>query len=193
MNKITHTLAVSAAAILVLAGCSATGETTNSAQGSETTEDTETNNLREATATPLDEPQPAPTNVGDVCDPQNANDFICAAFYPEQALLNVTSAPRADEPLASMTVEQKIDLAQQACDAMAAGGTKEDTILVDTITDKGEFFEEWNNGLVFAAGQLAYCNEFIEAPDGIWRINEYRDMGETAAKESFKDGVTLKP
>ena len=191
MNKIAHTLTVSAIAVLMLAGCSSAAvEETASANREASTAETGRLAVDEQ---PEVEVKTAPTNVGDVCDPQNANDFICAAFYPEQALLNVTSAPRADEPLASMSVEQKIELAQQACDAMSAGGTKDDTILVETITDKGEFFEEWNNGLVFTAGQLAYCNEFIDAPNGIWVLGEYRSMGEAAAKESYKDRIALRP
>jgi len=186
MNKIAHTLTVSAIAVLMLAGCSAVP--VDEAPTSRIAADGETSAVE--TPAPVEE---APTDEGDVCDPENLNDFICAAFYPEQALLNVTSAPRADEPLASMPVEQKMELAQQACDAMSAGGTKEDTILVETITDKGDGFEKWNNILVFTAGTLAYCNEFIDAPDGIWRINEYRSMGEADAKESYKDRKIIQP
>lgn len=128
------------------------------------------------------------TAPGEVCDPGNANDAICAAFYPEQAAINATSAPRALEPLASMSDEEKIALAHQACEILAAGGSKETSTLVETIVPEGDSRpDNWNAGLPFAAGRLGFCQDQLdEKPQQF--IAHYRQLGEEASKAEFADG-----
>lgn len=133
------------------------------------------------------------TEPGEVCDPHNVNDPICAAFYPEQVILNMTSPERAREPLASMDAVEKIRLAHQACENMIAGVRPH---LVDTILnpdDPPEMADRNNDGIYIAAS-LAYCNEFAggtkDYPDKIARtIAFYHQLGESASKVHFADKI----
>lgn len=191
MNKLATVTVVALA--LLLTGCSATQASNESVAGAAkfaASADDVTEATGEPIATETAEPTVDVTAPGEVCDPQNLNDLICAAFYPEQVVLNLTAAPRAQEPLASMTDEQKIQLAHAACDTLAAGGTK-DTVTLVTTDNPDALLSTWNNNLVFTAGTLGYCNDYIEGENFQWGVNEYRSMGEQAAKESFADGVPI--
>ncbi|MDQ0576451.1 DUF732 domain-containing protein [Agromyces albus] len=177
--------------VFALTGCAAAGESVESAARSAAVAEDET-----PTATEEVVDLASKTNPGEVCDPHNLNDVICAAFYPDLAVINMTSAPRGMEPLASLPEADRIALAHQACDALTAGATKDTLVLVDTIRES-ENDPRDNNRVLFSAGTLAYCNEHLEDTDAGyrlgWIINAYRQMGEAAAKESFADGTVIQP
>lgn len=158
----------------------------------------------EETATPADEPKPlaapltteetpapeategpeigyGPTGAGEVCDPQNANDSLCAAFYPDQAVLRIAARGGA---IASLDPQQTLDLAVQACDEMRAGGTWEASSL-----STGD-----DSRILFAAAAVGYCPEFApgggQYPDRTARlITFYQSLGEAGAKDHFADKV----
>lgn len=109
------------------------------------------------------------TAPGEVCDPGNGNDAICAAFYPDQVVLNM--AARAGGEFAALSDAEKIDRARQACETGDA------------------------DPLIVKAGAVAYCNENAggpdDMPDMIARlIAFYQAMGEDAAKAHF-NGHTM--
>lgn len=188
MPKRTTDLAAAAAVLLLtLTGCAGTPdaapESPNEAKSFSAPVTTETE-------APADPEEPAigygPTGAGEVCDPGNGNDAICAAFYPDQAALNATSAPRALEPLASMSDAEKIGLAKQACEVLNSGGSAEGVVLVETVVVDSRP-ADWNAGLPFAAGTLAYCTEHLDAkPRAL--LDHYVSLGEEASKAEFADG-----
>lgn len=109
------------------------------------------------------------TAPGEVCDPGNANDAICAAFYPDQVVLNM--AARAGGEFAALSDAEKIDRARQACE-----------------TDDAD-------PLIVKAGAVAYCNENAGGPDTMpdmvaRLVSFYQAMGEDAAKAHF-NGHTM--
>lgn len=189
--------AIAAAAVLVVGGGTAYALTTNQEPAPvetvtttppETPAAQETPTSAESTA-PSEQPAEAlPTNItqpGEVCDPHNANDSLCAAFYPDQVVLNMTSAPRSREPLASMPAAEKIALAHQACDNLAAGSQPH---LVDTILNPDDHpsTADRNNVGIYAAATLAYCNEFDTGKSAAY-IAYYKKLGEEGAKADFAD------
>lgn len=123
------------------------------------------------------------TAKGDVCDPSNLNDLICAAFYPDQAVLNMTS--RAVGPLATMSDSDKITLAHKACTTLENGGTESTTVLVAP---------EAANANLYVTATLAYCNDKIVNATGTdtqWVVKTYKAMGEQAAKTSFANKTII--
>lgn len=189
MPKRTTAIAVTALLLFVLTGC---GEDTMPAAEPKPFAAPMNKQAEETPAT--EEPTPAaeptigygPTAPGEVCDPGNANDAICAAFYPDQAALNVTSAPRALEPLASLTDEEKIAIAKEACASLDGGGSPDTVTLIATdVTDERP--ANWNARLPFAAGSLAYCQGHLDQrPMSL--ISYYKSLGEEASKAEFADG-----
>lgn len=139
------------------------------------------------------------TDAGEVCDPHNLNDMICLAFYPDLAVVNMTSGPRAQEPLRSLPDADKVTLAHKACDTFAAGGSPATVTLIGTQLDAdkvGSFPADINNTNIFQIGALAYCNDHITEQDGThfrWTLDTYRSMGEKAAKDSFSGGHIIQP
>lgn len=112
------------------------------------------------------------TAAGEVCDPSNMNDPICAAFYPDQVVLNIT-ARSAD--FAGLSDAEKIERAHGACEGAEP---------VDSP--------------IYKAGAIAYCNEFapgIEGqPDRYARlIAFYQALGEDGAKAHFSDKTMPTP
>lgn len=108
------------------------------------------------------------TAAGEVCDPQNMNDPICAAFYPDQVVLNITAR---SSDLDGLSDADKIERAHQACE----GGEPADSAL-------------------YKAGAIAYCNELAPGIDGqpdryARLIAFYQGLGEDAAKAHFADKV----
>lgn len=128
------------------------------------------------------------TNPGEVCDPHNLNDVICAAFYPDLVVVNMTMAPRAGEPLASMGESERIALAHEACAQLDSGATLESVAVVE----EADAAESSNNFAVASAGALAFCNSHLDERLS-WTLSAYQSMGEAAAKESFKDGSVIQP
>lgn len=153
-------IAVAVLVALLLTGCAGTAdETPSEPQGA--TEAVETT----APETPAPDTQKMSaansadiTAPGEVCDPSNMNDPICAAFYPDQVVLNVTA--RSAE-LAGMSDAEKIEAAQQAC------------------TDGGA-------PSLVTAGQLAYCPEQLDARLSK-TVAFYQSLGEEGAKADFAD------
>lgn len=128
----------------------------------------------DAPATPAEtEALPADiTQPGEVCDPSNMNDPICAAFYPDQAVLNITA--RASE-LDTLSDAEKIERAHAAC----SGGEPADSPL-------------------YKAGTIAYCNELAPGIDGqpdryARLIAFYKGLGEDGAKAHYADRVMPTP
>lgn len=132
----------------------------------------------------------AKTEQGEVCDPHNLNDTICAAFYPDLAVLNMTLSPRAGEPLASLPDDQRIALAHQACEQLAAGAGLHGVNVIDTAPADTALGRD-NNYSLASAGALAYCNGSVDSDDIKWTLEQYKSMGEEAAKESFAGGVVI--
>ena len=99
------------------------------------------------------------TAPGEVCDPSNMNDPICAAFYPEQVVLNVTA--RTAE-VAGIPDADRIAAAQQACTDPSAAA------------------------VYVTAGQLAYCHDQLD-PRLSLTIAYYQALGEEGAKADFAD------
>lgn len=174
--------AIATAAVLVVGGGTAYALTTNGQELAPV----ETTATSEPAATPTETPaEPAPdaapespvlpshiTAAGEVCDPQNMNDPICAAFYPDQAVLNIT-ARAAD--LDSLSDAEKIERAHLACD----GGEPADSPL-------------------YKAGAIAYCNELAPGIDGqpdryARLIAFYKALGEDGAKAHYADRVMPTP
>lgn len=187
MHKLVITAAVIASALL-LTGCGAaqqTGEPAGAARFAAAADETETT----SEPTPAD-PAVDITAPGEVCDPHNLNDIICAAFYPDQAVGNMTVAPRAGEPLASLSDEERIALAHEACEQLEAG-TAQDAVSVIETSAEDTAAGRNNNFTLASAGALAYCNDYIALDDSGWALGEYQAMGEAAAKESFANGVPL--
>lgn len=168
MNK-SSAAVVTAAILLLLTGCSgapeaAPGETQGAGTSAksapeETTEPVETPAAEDATPAYITEP-------GEVCDPGNMNDLICAAFYPDQVVLNVTSR---NPELASIPEADRIALAHESCDNPS-------------------------DNPIHTAAALAYCNEqigdsgFEGMPDRNARIIAfYQALGEDAARAHFAD------
>lgn len=138
------------------------------------------------------------TAKGEVCDPHNLNDAICAAFHPDQVALNMTSPERVREPLASMSPESRLSLAHDACENLNAGNREH---LIDTILrdDDDPLLNDRNNGSVYSAAAMAYCHQHIEGgtdeyPDRNKRIVKfYQSLGEAAAKDHFSGKVMPTP
>lgn len=206
MRKTTLTIAAIAAAVVIGGGGAAYALTsantstpvatpTSSATSTPTNTATASNSPSPtATSTNTSDPVPTagPTATGDVCDPHNANDVICAAFYPDQVVINMTSAPRVGEPLASLAATERIALAHKACDQLAAGKTLKTVSLISTDPASAKRGAD-NNYTLASAGALAYCNAFIEGDTFKQALEKYRSMGEDAAKASFAHGVPVKP
>ena len=131
------------------------------------------------------------TQPGEVCDPHNLNDTICAAFYPDLAVLNMTVSPRAGEPLSSLPDEQRIAVAHQACDQLANGVGLHDVNVIETSAADVALGRD-NNYSLASAGALAYCSNYIGSEDIKWTLDQYKSMGEEAAKESFAGGVVIR-
>lgn len=149
----------------------------------------------DSTETPSPTPSATPdlsdkTAPGEVCDPHNLNDTICAAFYPDMVVLNMTSAPRAGEPLTSLPDAQRIALAHQACDQLAAGANLHSVSVIETTADAAAPGLD-NNFSLASAGSLAYCHDFIDSSDVKWTLEQYISMGEDAAKASFAGGQVI--
>lgn len=161
MPKVTFRAAVLAAVLaLTLTGCAAGVEEPSTAPQS-----TDTSTPAAETPEPKAEKMTAPAEIpahitepGEVCDPSNMNDAICAAFYPDQVVLNVTGRS-AD--LAGLSDAEKIESAQRAC------------------IDGG-------NASLVTAGQLAYCNEQLDQRLSL-TIAYYQSLGEDGAKADFAD------
>lgn len=203
MVKKTTIAIAAAAAVLVIGGGVGIATAANLASSDETS------SSQTPTATSTDEqtgsatPEPTetagtedPTAAGEVCDPSNLNDAICAAFYPDIAVINMTAGPRSGEPLASMSTEQRIALAHQACDQLEAGADPHSINLVETSADDIAKARD-NNYTLYSAGSLAYCESHIATDDfGAklhYALDAYRAMGEEAAKKSFAGGVVIRP
>lgn len=201
------TIAIAAAAaVLVIGGGVGIATAANLASTEEPS------SIETTTATPTDgavddvTPKPTetagtadPTAAGEVCDPSNLNDMICLAFYPDTAVINMTSGLRAQEPLRSLPDADKIALAHKACDTFAAGGSASTVTLISTTLDAdkaGALPADINNTNIFQIGALAYCNERIVEQEGTnfrWTLDAYRGMGEKAAKDSFAGGHVIQP
>lgn len=163
-------IAVTVLAALLLTGCAGTAEQpTSDAQDaapttqSQPTETPETETQKMSAANSVDITAP-----GEVCDPQNMNDPICAAFYPDQVVLNITAR---DASLAGISDAEKIERAHAACE----GGESADST-------------------VYKAGSIAYCNELAPGIDGqpdryARLIAFYQGLGEEAAKAHYADRV----
>lgn len=171
-KRTAATITAAALILLTLTGCAgspeeATSEPQSAPQSApaETAEPEEAQKMSTASSADITAP-------GEVCDPGNMNDPICAAFYPDQAVLNIT-ARSAD--LDGMSDAEKIERAQLACE----GGEPTDSPL-------------------YKAGAIAYCNEFAPGIDGqpdryARLIAFYKGLGEDAAKEHFADKVMPTP
>lgn len=189
--------AIAAAAVLLVGGGTAYALSTNgqAAEGPALIEATAT-----STPAPIASESAAPTNgetsaselpshitsPGEVCDPENLNDSLCAAFYPNQALINVTD--RGSAALAGLPLEEKRKLAEQACTALASGASAQ-TVAVVTGDD---------NRTLFSAAAVAYCPEHAESsakwPDRTGRlIAYYQGLGEAGAKADFAGGQMPAP
>lgn len=163
--------AVAAVLLLALSGCASTAPTSSA-------NDVSTNSGANAemneTVTP--ESTVVPTAPGDVCDPGNANDVICAAFYPDQAVLNI--AARNDS--LSALGNDVLEAAKAACGEMRSDGTADaDPALI-------------------SAAALAYCPEFSQGPEDYpdltqRRLAYYQGIGEEAARAEFADGTMPTP
>lgn len=196
---------VAAAAVIVIGGGVGVATAANLASSGEPNSSETTAPTAASTAPTTDGATPEPTSsagtadptaAGEVCDPSNLNDAICAAFYPDLAVANMTAAPRSGEPLASLPAAQRIALAHQACDQLDAGADPHSVNLVDTSADDLAKARD-NNYTLYSAGSLAYCENHIASDDfGTnlrYALDTYREMGEKAAKESFAEGVVIRP
>lgn len=188
-------VAVVTLALLVLTGCASAAD--DSPSKPESKPQSATTEEVEATPEPTAEPTPAVdiTAEGEVCDPHNLNDPICAAFYPDQSVLNRTNADRGRQPLSALPDDERVALAHQACDNMTAGNRNP---LIETIPNEGDQagMEDWNNLVLYSAGAMSYCPEFMEPsgfddqPDRNIRILAfYKAMTEEEAKAHFADHV----
>ena len=199
MNKTTYAIA---GGVLIVAGIAgfgiaqaATAPTPAVSSGSSTVNPTVAPRSGSGATAPTATPTVAPASItapGEVCDPHNLNDIICLAFHPDVAVVNMTSGPRAQEPLRSMTDQEKIALAHKACSVYASGGSASTMQIVATNLDAGSHAPaDINNMNIFNIGALAYCNQFVTTADAangagfLWTLNAYRGMGEKAAIESF--------
>lgn len=192
--------AIAAALLVVLAlsGCSGATEAADAARVAAGSTAEELAAPDNATSVPTEAEVASLTRAGSACDPHNLNDMICLAFHPDIAVMNMTSGTRAQEPLRSMTNEQKVALAHAACNAFDAGDTAATVSLVATELDAdaqaAQIPADINNTNVFLFGALAYCNDHFNEDDGVdslWTISAYRDMGENAALQSFADGRVI--
>lgn len=175
----TRLALMSAVLLLALTGCASTAPTSTAKDEPASRAASEA----EETATP--EPSVAPTAPGEVCDPGNANDVICAAFYPDQAVLNIATR---NEVLGTMDESAVLDLARQACEVMTSGGSYETQELAPGI----------DNRSIFSAAALAYCPAFAEGPEDYpdltqRRLTYYQGIGEAAARSEFADGTMPTP
>ena len=162
---------VSVIALLALTGCASTAPTSTAKDDAP----------KKATASEAQEtatlgPTVSPTAPGEVCDPGNANDVICAAFYPDQAVLNI--AARNDG--LSALGDDVLDVAKSTCDAMRAGGAAA------------------GDPALISAAALAYCPEFSQGPSDYpdltqRRLTYYQSIGEEAARAEFADGTMPTP
>lgn len=189
--------AIAVAAVLVVGGGTAYALTTNpqAAEGPALIEATATNTPAPEAAegaapangeTSATELPSYITSPGEVCDPENLNDSLCAAFYPDQALINVTD--RGSAALAGLPLDEKRDLAEQACTALAGGAPAAATAAVT-----GD-----DNRTLFSAAAVAYCPEHAESsakwPDRTRRlIAYYQGLGEAGAKADFAGGQMPAP
>ena len=174
LNGMTRTATIAAAALLLLAltGCAGSADEAPSApRGFAQSIPSETPESA-AESTPSDITAP-----GEVCDPSNANDAICAAFFPAQAVINMTNRTPA---LAVIPEPERIELAHQACDDFT-------TVLVEDA--QGDIN-------LHKAAAFSYCNENMEPgsfpgqPDRNQRIIAfYQSIGKAAAVEHFADKV----
>jgi hypothetical protein len=165
---------VSAMALLALTGCASAASTAPTSTRDEESAQTVTASGTEETPAP--ETAADATAPGEVCDPGNANDVICAAFYPDQAVLNI--AARNDS--LSALGHDVVDVAKSACDAMRAGGAAA------------------GDAALISAAALAYCPEFSEGPSDYpdltqRRLAYYQGIGEDAARAEFADGSMPTP
>lgn len=122
-----------------------------------------------------------PTAPGEVCDLGNANDSLCAAFYPDQAVINIAGRGSA---LSDIDPPVLLNLAELACEEMRAGGTWEASAL-----SSGD-----DNRVLYAAAAVGYCPEYAPGggnyPDRTSRlITFYKSLGESGAKAHFSDKV----
>lgn len=200
MRKLTQ-IGIGAAIIVAIAGGSvaayAATNTDSTAAPTSSPTSTATSAPVAAATTPSATPTSSPSTAaltapGAICDPHNLNDIICLAFHPDVAVINMTSGPRAQEPLRSMTDQEKIALAHKACSVYEGGGSAATVTLVPTTLDADAqaLPADINNANMFNIGALAYCNQYLGA-DGatsLWTLNAYRDMGEKAAIKSFAGG-----
>lgn len=188
MPKRTTAIAVTALLLFALTGC---GEDSTPAAEPKSFAAPLNKQADETPATEEPTVEPAigygPTAPGEVCDTQNLNDPICAAFYPDQLVLNLMTMPRAREPLSSMTDEQKITLAQQACADLGAGA-RPHVIETNPLADDHATSADRNNDLVYTAASLAYCNEHLTGKSAAY-IAYYQALGEEGAKSDFADRV----
>lgn len=181
-QRTTGLAATAVVLLLALTGC---GETSPAPESMPVTAKSAT----DETPAAAEPEEPAigygPTGAGEVCDPQNLNDSICAAFYPDQLVINVMSSPRAREPLASMSDEEKLAIARQACVDMEAGA-RPHVIETHALEGDPEASLDRNNLLVYTAGSLAYCNDYAEGKSAAY-ISYYKTLGEDGAKADFAD------
>lgn len=181
-KRTTALVAAAAVLLLTLTGCAGTPDAATEPAN-------EAKSLSAPLATeseaPAEPEEPAigygPTGAGEVCDPQNANDSLCAAFYPDQAVLRIAARGGA---IASLEPQQTISLAAQACDEMRAGSTWEASTLA--VGD--------DNRVLYAAAAVGYCPEYApgggDYPDRTSRlITFYQSLGEAGAKEHFADKI----
>jgi len=167
----TRIALVGAVLLLTLTGCAGTTEDDASEPQSSVAK-AQTAEVAESTPEATAELVADITAPGEVCDPGNMNDPICAAFYPDQAVLNITS--RVPE-LAGVSDTEKIQRAHAACDTGDASDV---------------YF--------YKAGAVSYCHQFApgtdDQPDRYARIIAfYQDIGEDAAKEHYADRVMPTP
>ncbi|MFJ2502542.1 hypothetical protein [Microbacterium sp. NPDC087592] len=165
---------VSAIALLALTGCASAVSTAPTSTRAEESTQTVAANGTEETSSP--ESSADVTAPGQVCDPGNANDVICAAFYPDQAVLNI--AARNDG--LSALGDDVVDVAKSVCDAMRAGSAAA------------------GDPALISAASLAYCPEFSQGPSDYpdltqRRLAYYQSIGEEAARAEFANGTMPTP
>jgi hypothetical protein len=137
MNKITHTLTVSAIAVLVLAGCSA-------APAAETV-------TAPVEETPAAETTPEPLTVDPEAEAVAAGDEM---FLTETRLRfkSITDA----------TDEQLIAAGHEACELFTQGQTKMDMRLIEGETPDSDTGWFWDSIVISTWAATAYCPEFEE-------------------------------
>ena len=136
MNKITHTLTISAIAVLVLAGCSAAPVTET---------------VTAPVETPTAETTPEPLTV----DPEVAAVAAGDEVFLTETRIRIKSIKNA-------TDEQLISAGHEACELFSEGQTRMDMRLIDgeeADADTGWF---WDSIVISTWAAKAYCPEFDE-------------------------------